>query len=105
MKKIYFSPKISVSEITVNPILISSEQVSEIDALYRKSCKEGSYFQRCPFNHKWCYDKQKVFNIWRKAVEEKAKNQVNYMFCTNGEDHCPHRFTGVFADCKQKQRG
>lgn len=105
MKKIYLSPKMSVTEMTVNTVLVSSAQISEKEALFRASCKEEGSFQRCPFNNMWCYDKQKRFNAWRETVENCAKNNVYRFFYIDGQDRCPHGYLTLCHDYKQKQWG
>ncbi len=95
----------SVTEITVNSVLVSSARMSEKEALFTASRKEEWSFQRCPFNNMWCYDKQKRFNVWRETVERCAKNNVDRCFYTDGKDCCPHGYLALCDDCKQKQWG
>ncbi len=104
MKNVYVAPKLEVTKISVTSVLVSSV-VDEKETLFAKTCQEGWTFQRCPFNNKWCYDKQKRFNEWREMIEYCAKNNINRTFFTGSKDCCPHGYHTLCADYKQKQRG
>ena len=106
-KNIYIVPSVSFIRLTTLNMVVASHAQSINEEVFEKTRQEGWTFQRCPFNNKWCYDKQIRFNEWRKAVEYFAENHIDMNIYTNSDmfNECPHGYNALYESCKQKQRG
>lgn len=95
-KTIYVAPETFVVNVSGGNILTMS-------STRRDFCSATM----CPFNKKWCADKQKRFDAWRDAIDCLAKKHIDKMFFTskNMFDGCPNGYRVLCAQSKQKQRG
>ena len=102
MKCHYIAPWTKVIDVVAmeNEILQGSQVMSVYDC--EPQVKRNSA-TLCPYNDKWCYDKQIQFNKWRASVKYLAKTRKKQTFITDGNNVCPNGFTHLCASCKQKQ--
>jgi len=93
----YVVPETFVIRVSGNNMLASSSPIKH------DFCPETI----CPFNKKWCIDKQKRFDAWREAVRYLAQNRIDKMFFTSDNMFlgCPHKYKVLCAQYEQKQRG
>ena len=98
-KKAYITPKTETATFVPNNILA----FSSIALSNRQELKSET---QCPFNNKWCVEKQDLLEEWTNVVKSYAKSGKDYMFHTseNMFDGCPFHCKKLCTEYKQRQR-
>ena len=96
----YIAPNAIVVNICCHGILCASS--THIDT----TPSEPRNAALCPYNKKWCRDKQTAFDEWHATIKYMAKNNVNRTFITTGNmfTKCPNGFSELCSGCKERQR-
>lgn len=61
----------------------------------------------CPFNNKWCSEKQNLLNRWRYAIKNYSdKEREEYLLYSSADmfDGCPEKYVSLCTTHIQKQR-
>jgi len=102
-KTSYVAPETFVVSVSVGNMLNASFSQTSFPQTRRDFCLETL----CPFNNKWCADKQKRLDAWREAVRTLAKKHIDKTFfmSKNMFIRCPNGYRVLCAQYKQRQRG
>ena len=98
----YAKPKLEVYDLPEEKNFCAST-VYSIDFDKKQTiCPET----RCPFNFKWCRDKQRALDEWRAAIEHYAQKGVSDVIHTSADmfDGCPHNYGALCSLHEQRQR-
>ncbi|MBP5363981.1 MAG: hypothetical protein J6Y49_01365 [Alphaproteobacteria bacterium] len=101
----YHAPDVYSIDLDKEPNFFASSHhnvySAQQDKEERKICPET----RCPFNFKWCRDKQRVLDEWRNAIEYHAKKRLSNVIYTSADmfDGCPHNYMTLCSLHEQRQ--